>query len=133
MATDALTQFQASVTKTAAFRGTGIQLPGGTPRRGNTCRVIYSAASTSSGAGAAAFSIDVSYDGGSTWTSEFISDTIVLSTTPIASEIFIPYRVTRTALNNGGVPVQVALSLFSISGTGATVTYVGDNSTGGPA
>jgi hypothetical protein len=133
MVSDALQQFTSSITKIAAFRSAGFPLPGGTPRRGLTARVLYSAASVSAATGACAFSIDLSYDGGSTWTSEFISDTIALSTVATQGEVFIPYRVVKSALQNGGVPVQVALSLYSISGTNATVTYQGDAVTGGPA
>lgn len=136
MPADALTQFAPSSTKIAAFRHTATaqSFPGGTPRRGGVCRVVYSAASTSSGAGTAAFSMDISYDGGSTWMSEFFSDTIVLSTTPASGEIFIPYRVVANVMKAGGATAPlVAFALNSITGTGATITYVADNVPGGPA
>jgi len=134
MATDALQQFQASVTKTATFRGTAFSLPGGTPRRGNTCRVIYSAAANASGANTVTFSIDVSYDAGSTWNQEFFSDPIALTTVAKSGEIHIPYRVVPNVMAPSPVAPQVALSV-NISGAGSTptVTYQGDASTGGPS
>jgi hypothetical protein len=134
MAVDALAAFTiGTLTKIAAFRSVGIAFPGGTPRRGGVCRVIYSLASTSAGAGTAVFSLDLSYDNGGTYTARFTSDTIVLGTVATQGEIYIPYRVTTTALNNGGVAVLVALSLLTITGTNATISYTGADSTGGPA
>ncbi len=134
MATDALQVFQALVTKTSTFRGTAFSLPGGTPRRGNTCRVIYSAASNASGANTVIFSVDVSKDAGSTWTSEFQSDPILLTTVAKSGEIFIPYRCEPNVMATSPVVPQVALSV-NITGAGSTptITYQGDASTGGPA
>lgn len=124
MATDALIALQTSVTKTATFNGTALVLAGGTPRRGLKARVLYSAASTSAGAGAANFSIDVSYDGGSTWNSDFYAPiALVLGTTAIAGELVIPFDVSPTSVANG---IQIRLSLIAISGTSATITYTGD-------
>ena len=42
MATDANLILQSSVTKTASFNGTGVDLKVGTPRRGLVARVLYS-------------------------------------------------------------------------------------------
>ncbi len=123
MPVDALTVLQASVTKTATFNGAAFTLPGGTPRRGLKARVIYSAASTSSGAGSVTFGIDVSYDAGSTWNTDFQSNAVTLSTTAATSEIAIPFEVSPTSVANG---IQIRLSVEAISGTGATVTYQGD-------
>ncbi len=120
MAVDALTVLQASVTKTATFNGAAFTLPGGTPRRGLKARVIYSAASTSSGAGSVTFGIDVSYDAGSTWNTDFQANAITLSTTAAASEVYIPFEVSPTSVANG---IQIRPSIEAISGTGATITY----------
>ncbi len=132
MVSDALTQFQSQVTKAATFRGTGIALPGGTPRRGNTCRVLYINA-TSTTTNNLQFSVDVSLDGGSTWTSEFLSDVIPLTTTAKSGEIFIPYRTIANVMASPPVVPQVALSI-NLSGAGVpAVTYTGDSVPGGPA
>jgi len=51
--------------------------------------VIYFAASNASGANAVTFSIDVSYDGGSTWCSDFneASQVVNLTTTVKTGEV----------------------------------------------
>ena len=127
MPTDALITLagtsSAPLTKTATFNGTALTLPGGTPRRGLKARVIYSAASTSSGAGSATFAVAVSYDAGSTFTDIFYGLPITLSTTAASGEIFIPFEVSPTSVANG---IQVRLDLQAISGTGATITYNSD-------
>ncbi len=132
MVADALAQFQSQVTKAAFFRGTGIPFPGGTPRRGGVCRVIYGNA-TSTTTNVCTFSCDVSRDGGSTWQQEFVSDPINLTTVAQSGEIFIPYRVVGFSPPTAGPAPQVALSInFTGAGT-PSVAYVGDNVTGGPA
>src|SRR5258708_24864618 len=124
MPSDALTQFSPSITKAATFRGAGIPLAAGTPRRGMVCRVIYSNA-TSTTTNNLQFSVDVSYDGGSTWTQEFFSDVIPLTTVAKSGEIFIPYRVVANVMAVGAIAPQVALSI-NLSGAGTpSVTYVG--------
>jgi hypothetical protein len=118
MPVDANLALQASVTKTATFNSTGVDLATGTPRRGLKARVIYSAANTSSGAGSITFRITESSDN-STFTGIFQTTeaTVTLSTTAAASEIFIPFETSKR---------YVRLELSAISGTGATVTYFGD-------
>ncbi|MEO6888599.1 MAG: hypothetical protein ABI324_06325 [Ktedonobacteraceae bacterium] len=129
MPTDALLQLQASTTKTATFQGTALILAAGTPRRGLKARVIYSAANTSAGAGSVTFGLDVSYDAGSTWNTDFQANAIVLSTTAASGELFIPFEISPTSVANG---CQIRLSVEAISGTGGTVTYVGDISLSRP-
>lgn len=129
MPVDALNVLQASVTKTATFNGAALTLPGGTPRRGLNARVIYSAASTGSGTGSVTFGIDVSYDAGSTWNTDFQAPAVALSTTAASGEIHIPFSISPTSVANG---TQVRLSIEAISGTGATITYQGDIEAGRP-
>jgi hypothetical protein len=116
MPADANLVLQASVTKTATFDGTGLDLKAGTPPRGLVARIIYSAASTSSGAGAVTFQIEES-DDNSTFNDLVTFDSLVLSTTAIASEIFERVSTRKR---------YVRLVVSAISGTGATVTYQGD-------
>src|SRR5690242_1553083 len=113
MPSDALTVLQASVTKTATFNSTGVDLVTSTPRRGLKARIIYSAASTSSGAGSLTFRITESSDN-STFTGIYqtTESTVTLSTTAAAAEIFIPFETSKR---------YVRLELSAISGTGATV------------
>lgn len=131
MATDALLQLQSSVTKTATFNGSALTLPGGTPRRGLKARVIYSAATNASGSNSVTFSLDVSYDGGSTWLSNlFQAPTINLSTTAQAAEIYIPFEISPTSVVNG---TQVRLTAtFAGAGSTPTITYSGDITLGRP-
>lgn len=131
MATDALLQLQASVTKTATFNGSALTLATGTPRRGLKARVIYSAASNASGSNSVTYSVDVSYDGGSTWLSNlFQAPAIALSTTAQSGEFFIPFEISPTSIANG---CQIRLTAtFSGSGTSPTITYQGDLTTARP-
>lgn len=124
--------FQTQITKAATFRGQGIALPGGTPRRGGTCRVVYTNA-TSTTTNSLQFSVGLSYDGGSTWTDEFWSDVIPLTTTAKSGEIYIPYRAIANVMATPQVIPQVALSI-NLSGAGTpSVQYQGANVSGGPA
>lgn len=113
MPADALSQLQASVTKTAAFDGATFDLRNGTPLRGLVARVRYSAAATSAGAGAATFKIQES-DDDSAWRDLVSFDALTLGTTAIAGLLFETF-VTRSR--------YVRLVLAAISGTDATVTY----------
>lgn len=130
MPTDALIQLQASVTKTATFNGSALTLAGGTPRRGLNARVVYSAASNASGSNTVTFSVDVSYDAGSTWNSDFVAPAISLSTTAKSGEIFIPFSISPTSVANG---TQIRLTA-TIAGGGSTptVTYGGEITPGRP-
>jgi len=122
MATDAKLVLQASVTKTATFDGTGVDLSVGTPTRGLVARIIYSAASTSAGAGTVVFQIQESADN-STWNALVTFDTVVLSTTAAAGEVFEGFRTEKR---------YVRLSITAITGTTATITYQGDISLSRP-
>src|SRR5258708_28513141 len=97
MPVDALLALQASVTKTATFKGAALILPGGTPRRGLKARVLYSAAQQASGSGVWTFSIDVCYDGVPTlWLSDFVAPPITLTASAQSGEIFIPFDISPT-------------------------------------
>jgi len=131
MPTDALVQLQASVTKTATFNGSAVTLAGGTPRRGLKARVIYSAATNASGSNSVVFSLDVSYDAGSTWLSNlFQAQSIALSTTAQSGEVFIPFDISPTSVANG---TQIRLTA-TVSGAGSTptITYGGELSMARP-
>ncbi len=124
MPSDLLNALQASVTKTATFNGAAMTLPAGTPRRGLKARVIYSAATNASGANAFVFSVDVSYDAGSTWFSDFLAPAINLSTTAQSGEIYIPFDVSPTSVVN---QIQIRLTAtLSGAGTVPTITYFSD-------
>ena len=125
MPVDALNQLQASVTKTATFNGAALTLPGGTPRRGLKARIIYSAATNASGSNSVTFSVDVSYDAGSTWISNlFQAQVINLSTTAQSGEVFIPFEISPTSVANG---TQVRLTAtFAGAGSTPTITYFSD-------
>src|SRR6266571_5312862 len=109
MPTDALLALQASTTKATTFSSTpALVLAGGTPRRGLKARVIYSAA-TSTTTNSALFSIDVSYDAGSTWNSDFYAPTaLALTTTAQSGEVFIPFECSPTSVANG---IQIRLTI----------------------
>ena len=131
MPTDALIQLQPSVTKTATFSGSAVTLAAGTPRRGLKARVIYSAATNASGSNSVQFSLDVSYDAGSTWNSNLFQALIInLSTTAQSGEIFIPFDISPTSVANG---TQVRLTA-TVAGAGSTptITYGGELSLARP-
>jgi hypothetical protein len=120
MATDAKTVMQASVTKTAAFDSTAIDLATRSPLFGNVlwARVIFSAANTSAGAGALTFEVQESSDNSTFVKLTQNSDSVlVLSTTAQSGEIYIPIVTSKR---------YVRLSLTGVSGTNATVTYQAD-------
>src|SRR5690242_2123765 len=130
MAVDALIQLQASVTKTATFNGAALTLPGGTPRRGLNARVLYSAASASQTGDTVTFSVDVSYDAGSTWNSDFLAPAVALPTSATSGELFIPFSINPTSVANG---TQIRLtSTFSSTAHTDTITYQADLQLGRP-
>lgn len=130
MATDALIALQASVTKTATFNGAAVTLAGGTPRRGLVARVIYSAASASQTGDTVTFSVDVSYDAGSTWNADFVAPAVALPTSATSGEIFIPFSISPTSVANG---TQIRLTpTFSSTAHSDTITYQGDLQQGRP-
>jgi len=117
MPSDALSVLQASTTKTGTFNSAGLNIKG-TPTRGVFARILYSAAATSSGAGSAVFRVTESDDGTNySGISQPTESSLVLSTTPIAGEIFIPVNTQKP---------YIRLELATLTGTGATVTYQAD-------
>lgn len=119
MATDANLALQASVTKTATFASTGVNIPTGTPRRGMRARFLYSAATNASGSNSVTFGIDVSADN-STWYSDFIAadQVINLSTTAQSGEIYLTFET--------GQPYIRANCVVAGAGSTPTVTYQAD-------
>lgn len=125
MPSDALSQLQASVTKTATFNGAAMILPAGTPRWGLKARVIYSAATNASGSNSVTFQVDACYDGVPTlWTPTSLSALINLSTTAQQGEIFLPFDISPTSVVNG---TQIRLTAtFAGAGSTPTITYFSD-------
>ena len=120
MATDAKIQLQASVTKTATFNGTAVDLKSCSPLFGTIlwARIIYSAASTSAGAGAVTLRLTFSSDNSTFAGISEVADTeITLSTTALSGEVFVPLVTTKR---------YVRLEVSAISGTNATITYGGE-------
>lgn len=119
MATDANLALQASVTKTATFNGTGLDLLTGTPRRGLKVRVIFSAATNASGSNTVAFTVDHSTDN-STWTqlAADAENNVALSTTAQNGEVYIPIETSKRYIR----------LTCTITGAGSTptITYQGD-------
>lgn len=127
MPADALTQLQASVTKATTFNGAALILGGGTPTTGLWCRILYSAA-TSTTTNTATFSVDVCYDGvPTTWRSDFVADPpLSLTTTAQAGELYIPFEIFPTFVSGAYTPPQIRLTI-TVAGAGtASVTYQGD-------
>lgn len=126
MATDALLALQASVTKTATFSGAGLNIPGGTPRRGLFARVLYSAATNASGSNSVTFQVDESADN-STFFGKTVDnkDVVTLSTTAQAGEIFLPIETSQ--------PYIRLTATFAGAGSTPTITYSGDLVIGRPA
>ena len=130
MPVDALNQLQASITSTATAHSAAYTLPGGTPRRGQVARFLYSAAANASGSNTVIFSIDVSRDGGSTFNTEFEAPPITLSTTAQADEVAVPFSISPTSVANG---TQIKASInMSGSGTSPTITWQADLEPGRP-
>lgn len=126
MPVDALNQLQASVTKTSTFSSAAFTLPGGTPRRGEKARVIYSAGSSGTATSTATFSVDVSHDGGSNFYTEAEADPLTLPTSgSISGELHIPFEVSPTSVANG---IQIKLTCTIAPGSSATpsITYFSD-------
>lgn len=119
MATDALITLQASVTKTATFQSTGVDLVTGTPDYGLVARVIYSAATNASGSNSVTFSIEHSTDNSTFYTlTSGAADVINLSTTAQTGEIFLPFRTNK----------RYVRLVATVAGAGSTptITYGGE-------
>lgn len=118
MANDALLTLQASVTKTATFNGTALDLKTGTPRRGMKAKVYYSAATNASGSNTVTFSVDHSDDNSTFYSlASQVETPIALSTTAQQGEIHVPFETSKR---------YVRLTV-TVSGAGSTptVTYAG--------
>ena len=119
---DTQTSLQTSTTQAATFSGTPLALNTGTPRRGMWARVIYSAA-TSTSTNTALFSVDLSYDSGSTWQARFYTGILNLTVTSQAGERWIYFSI---ATQPNGIPPQIRATC-TIAGAGtASVTYFSD-------
>lgn len=125
MPTDALLTLQPSVTKTATFQGTAVDLKTGTPRRGLFARVIYSAATNASGSNTVAFTVEHSDDNSTFYTlASDVEYNLALSTTAQAGEVFIPVNTSK----------RYVRLVCTVSGAGSTptVTYGGEFSPSKP-
>jgi hypothetical protein len=119
MAADSNLVLQASVTKTASFNSTGLDLKTGTPPRGLMARVIYSAASNASGSNTLVWSVEESDDNGTFYANKSkAADVVTLSTTAQAGEVFLPFTTRK----------RYVRLVLTVAGAGAspTVTYQGD-------
>lgn len=124
MPADSLTALQTSVTKTATFQSTALDLKG-TPRRGLKARVIYSAATNASGSNTVAFTIEHSDDNSTFYTlSSDTENNLALSTTAQTGEIFIPFETSKRYVR--------LVATISGGGSTPTVTYQGDISLSRP-
>src|SRR5690242_10546905 len=118
MPTDALITLQSSVTKTATFNGSGVDIKG-TPRRGLFARVIYSAATNASGSNTVAFTIDHSDDNSTFYQlASGVENNIALSTTAQSGEFFIPVNTSKRYVR--------LTATFSGAGSTPTITYGGE-------
>lgn len=127
MAADALLILQSLVTKTSSFNGAALTLPNGTPKRGIFARVIYKNAQNTSGSNTATFSIDISYDGGSSYSDLFKAPAIALTSTAKSGEILIPFSVTDPDPQTDSSVIKYRLSVaIAGAGSGPTIDYQGD-------
>lgn len=125
MAVDALIQLQATVTKTATFQGTAVDLKTGTPRRGLKARVIYSAATNASGSNTVAFTIEHSDDNSTFYTlSSNVELNVALTTAAQSAEIFLPFETSKRYVR--------LVATFTGAGSTPTITYTGDIMLGRP-
>lgn len=122
MPSDAQLALQASVTKTATFNGSWIDLSNFPPLVNFiVARVIYSAATNASGSNSVTFSLDVSNDGSTVAGAAEINaaDKIInLSTTAQAGEQFMPVLIKNRYIR--------LTATFAGAGSTPTITYQGD-------
>jgi hypothetical protein len=124
MPADANAVLQASVTKVDTFNSTGVDLGAGalygnSPRE-LVARVLYSAATEASGGKTVIFSVQQCDTVGGTYNAlaSGAKDTITLSTTAQAGEIFIPFLATQEF-------VRLVMTL-SANTNSPSITYQGD-------
>lgn len=118
MAYDNLLALQASVTKTATFNSTGVQI-NGTPRRGMVARVRYSAATNASGSNSVTYQIDVSDDNLTWYALAVANDQVInLSTTAQTGTIHIPFITNKKYVR--------LTATFAGAGSTPTITYAGE-------
>lgn len=124
MAADTLLILQSSVTKTASFNSTGVDL--GTKRhRELTARVIFSAATNASGSNSVTFTVEQSSDNSTYYTVASGAKNVVnLSTTAQTGEIYIPFTPTMQYVR--------LVATFAGAGSTPTITYQGDTLLGFP-
>lgn len=119
MPADANLVLQASVTKTASFNSTGVDLAVGGPKgRSLEARVVYSAAANASGSNTCTFSVEHSDDNSTYYAlASGAADVLTLSTTAQAGEQFIPFDTSKRY-------VRLVLTVAG-AGTSPTITYAG--------
>lgn len=109
-----------AVTDTNSTAQTAVNLlPGGTPLRGLTAQVIYSAASAASGTDTVYWKLQSSATSGGTYVDIATSqkDQITLTTPAASGEIKIPFH------SDGSQPWVKIASVFSSNAHTDTVTY----------
>lgn len=124
MPSDLLLAITAPGTKTATFNSSALTLPAGSSWNEDFLRVIYSAASNASGSNTVTFTLDVSYDGGSTWITDVGgAPAITLSTTAQAGVVYLPILLTRQDLINANAANAPQIRLTgTIAGAGTSPT-----------
>lgn len=123
---DKLSSLQDNTTQTATFSGEGYDLgPGGHPNERLAVRVLYSAASNTSGSNTVVFSVEHSDDNSTFYAlSSGAADTVALSSTPKSGELFIPVSTRKRYIR--------LVATISGEGTTPSVTYSGDIGTSIP-
>jgi hypothetical protein len=117
MARDANLVLQSSVTKTASFNSTGVDLKG-TPRRGLKAVVKHTASANASGSNTLVWSVEHSDDNSTFYAlASGAGDTVTLSTTTQAGEISIPFETSKRY-------VRLVLTVAGAGGS-PTTTYEG--------
>lgn len=123
MTTDANGAVLASATQTATFHGAGFALGQATYNRNLFVRCLYNTASSDS-TNAVQLSVDVSFDGASTWLVLSQAEApIALTTTTSAGEIMIPFTINDNSLLQASHAPQIRVSGV-ISGAGSTPSLV---------
>lgn len=116
MPADANAVLQASVTKTASFNSTALDLKGGTPRRGIYARILYSAATNASGSNSVTFSLEHSDDNSTFYRrTDGAAEIINLSTTAQSGEIVLPIDTSKRYVR--------LVATFAGAGSTPTITY----------
>lgn len=124
MPSDALLTQTAPGTKTSTFSTAGVALGKSKILYDLYMRMVYSAAQNGSGANAWTFDVDLSLDGGSTWSEISGAPPINLTTSAQAGELFLELPLNMPAINAtmSNAPQVRLTGTLSGAGSGATIT-----------